>query len=136
MAPMLGPIGHLAALAAYGFRRGAQVRHDLDAHRELAWAQAGVAELPRGLEIQWLGTAGFRLSYQGQHLLIDPYLTRLPLGDLLRRRVVRADAAAWPRCPIRSRSWSATPTSITPSTCRRWRPAPAVRSTARARWPT
>lgn len=91
MAPMLGPIGHLAALAAYGFRRGAQVRHDLDAHRELAWARAGVAELPRGLEIQWLGTAGFRLSYQGQHLLIDPYLTRLPLGDLLRRRVVRAD---------------------------------------------
>jgi hypothetical protein len=107
MAPMLGPIGHLAALAAYGFRRGAQVRHDLDAHRELAWAQAGVAELPRGLEIQWLGTAGFRLSYQGQHLLIDPYLTRLPLGDLAappggaRRRRAPGRAARSDRDPGR-----------------------------------
>lgn len=87
---VLGPIGHLAALAAYGFRRGSQVRHDLDAHRELAWRDA---DLPPGLALAWLGTAGFRLTYQGQHLLIDPYLTRLPLGDLLRRRVVRADAA-------------------------------------------
>lgn len=92
MGHMLGPLGHLAALAGYGVRRGRQVSHDLDAHRELGWGRAA-AELPAGLELEWLGTAGFRLTYQGQHLLIDPYLTRLPLGDLLRRRVVPADAA-------------------------------------------
>ena len=90
---MFGPFGHLAALAAYGLRRGSQVRHDLDAHRELRWAAARSHELPAGLELAWLGTAGFRISYQGQHLLIDPYLTRFPLGDLVRRQVVRADAA-------------------------------------------
>ena len=88
---VLGPIGHLAALAAYGVRRRHQIDHDQDAHREHLWtAPRG---LPAGLELAWLGTAGFRLTYQGQHLLIDPYLTRLPLGDLLRRRVVPADVA-------------------------------------------
>lgn len=92
MRRVLGPLGHLAALAAYGARRGRQVDHDLDAHRALTWT-AGDG-LPRGLTLEWLGTAGFRLTYEGQHLLIDPYLTRLPLGDLLRRRVVPADAAA------------------------------------------
>lgn len=87
---MLGPIGHLASLAAYGVRKRSQTRHDLDAHRALAWR---AADLPAGLSLEWLGTAGFRLTYAGQHLLIDPYLTRLPLGALLRRRVVPADEA-------------------------------------------
>src|SRR6187551_1683285 len=32
--------------------------------------------LPPGLELEWLGTAGFRLGYQGTQILIDPYLTR------------------------------------------------------------
>lgn len=91
---MLGPIGHLASLAGYGFVRGARQRHDLDAHRELAWQRsARAADLPRGLELAWLGTAGFRLTYEGQHVLIDPYLTRLPFRDLLFRRVVAADEA-------------------------------------------
>lgn len=44
--------------------------------------------LPTGLELTWLGTAGFRLAYQDTVVLIDPYVTRLPLTDLLRRRVV------------------------------------------------
>src|SRR5687768_3498919 len=91
---MLGPLGHLAALAAYGVRRGARARHDHDAHRELDWRRSPrAADLPRGLELAWLGTAGFRLTYEGQHLLIDPYLTRLPFRDLVRRRVVAADVA-------------------------------------------
>ena len=33
-------------------------------------------------------TAGFELAYEGFHLLIDPYVTRVGLGDLLRRRTV------------------------------------------------
>lgn len=91
---MLGPIGHLAALAAYGVRKGPQTRHDLDAHRALGWERsARAADLPAGLALEWLGTAGFRLTYEGQHLLIDPYVTRLSIGDLLRRRVIAADAA-------------------------------------------
>ena len=44
--------------------------------------------LPRGLEVTWLGTAGFRFAYEGTVLLIDPYVTRLGLGALVRRRVV------------------------------------------------
>ena len=36
----------------------------------------------------WVRTAGFRFEYQGVVVWIDPYVTRLPLGDLLRRRVV------------------------------------------------
>lgn len=50
--------------------------------------------LPPGLELRWIGTAGFRLAYQGTVLWIDPYVTRLPLGDLVRRRVVPSDDLA------------------------------------------
>lgn len=44
--------------------------------------------LPKGLELTWIGTAGFRLAYQGVVVWIDPYVTRLSLPDLLRRRAV------------------------------------------------
>jgi L-ascorbate metabolism protein UlaG (beta-lactamase superfamily) len=50
--------------------------------------------LPPGLELRWIGTAGFRLAYEGTVIWIDPYVTRLPLGDLVRRRVVPADEGA------------------------------------------
>ena len=49
--------------------------------------------LARGLELEWLGTAGYRLTYEGQTLLIDPYLTRVPLRDVLRRAPALADPA-------------------------------------------
>ena len=44
--------------------------------------------LAKGLELTWVGTAGFRLAYQGVVVWIDPYVTRLSLPDLLRRKVV------------------------------------------------
>ncbi len=50
--------------------------------------------LPKGLELTWLGTAGFRLAYQGVVVWIDPYVTRLSLVDLVRRRVVPASQEA------------------------------------------
>jgi L-ascorbate metabolism protein UlaG (beta-lactamase superfamily) len=50
--------------------------------------------LPPGLELTWIGTAGFRLAYQGTVVWIDPYVTRLSLRDLLGRRVVPASAGA------------------------------------------
>lgn len=90
--PMPGPLGHLASLLAYLPQRRARATADAATHRDLAWSRSPRADdLPAGLELEWLGTAGFRLSYQGQHLLIDPYLTRLPLAAVLRRRVVAAD---------------------------------------------
>ncbi|HVV88784.1 MAG TPA: MBL fold metallo-hydrolase [Kofleriaceae bacterium] len=93
---MLGPVGHVGALFAYAFTRRRHQRDDAAAQAELAWRGEG---LPPGLELEWLGAAGFRLTYEGQHLLVDPYLTRLPLGDLLRRRVVPAAPAALAHVP-------------------------------------
>jgi L-ascorbate metabolism protein UlaG (beta-lactamase superfamily) len=90
---VLGPLGHIASLLAYATRRGRQSTADASTHADLAWERSPRAgDLPAGVELEWLGTAGFRITYQGQHLLIDPYVTRLPLGDLVRRRVVPADA--------------------------------------------
>ena len=93
---MLGPFGHAGALLRYAFTRKRQQRDDAAAQHELAWSGAG---LPPGLELEWLGAAGFRITYQGQHLLIDPYLTRITMGDLLRRRVVPAAPAQLERVP-------------------------------------
>ncbi len=91
---MLGPIGHLASLLAWRARKDARSSGDHATHRDLAWERSARAgDLPPGLELAWLGTAGFRLSYRGQHLLIDPYLTRLSFTDLVRRRLVSADLA-------------------------------------------
>lgn len=61
--------------------------------------------LPAGLELDWLGTAGYRISYAGQTLLIDPYLSRVPLSSVLRGRPALPDplvlaAAAVAREPV------------------------------------
>ncbi|MGI8921526.1 MAG: MBL fold metallo-hydrolase [Solirubrobacteraceae bacterium] len=56
--------------------------------RELA---STALELPRGLELEWLGVAGYRLSYEGQTLYVDPYLSRVPLSAVLRRAPALAD---------------------------------------------
>ncbi|HEY8493870.1 MAG TPA: MBL fold metallo-hydrolase [Myxococcota bacterium] len=90
---MLEPLRHIAALLAYLPRRRAQAAADASTHRDLAWSRSARAgDLPPGLELEWLGTAGFRISYEGRHLLIDPYLTRVPLGAVLLGRVVPPDA--------------------------------------------
>jgi L-ascorbate metabolism protein UlaG (beta-lactamase superfamily) len=44
-----------------------------------------------GLELEWLGVAGYRLSYQGETIYIDPYLSRVPLSSVLRRAPALAD---------------------------------------------
>lgn len=63
---------------------------DLQTLRALEGAQL---ELPPGLRIEWLGVSGYRLSYEGVSLLIDPYLSRVALRALLLRRPARPDAA-------------------------------------------
>lgn len=72
------------AIAALRHRNDPSVQADLD------WRRHDV-ELPAGLELQWLGTAGFRLSYERTTVLIDPYLSRAPLGSIARRTVLRSD---------------------------------------------
>lgn len=81
---MLGPAGHVAGFLAYVATARRQHASDRATVAQLAWSDS----LPPGLELTWLGTAGFRLAYQGTVLWIDPYVTRLSLRDLLARRVV------------------------------------------------
>jgi len=92
---VLGAVGHLASLIAFLTRREARRRADVSAAEDLAWTRSRRGDdLPSGLSLRWLGTAGFALSYQGFDLLIDPYLTRLPFLDVVRRRAAPVDDAA------------------------------------------
>ncbi len=43
-------------------------------------------DLPAGLDVEWLGVSGYRLTYQGVTLFIDPYVSRVPLRALVLRR--------------------------------------------------
>src|SRR5215211_3016754 len=43
-------------------------------------------DLPAGLDVVWLGVSGYRLTYEGVSLFIDPYVSRVPLRALLLRR--------------------------------------------------
>ena len=69
-------------------------RDDSAVQRDLNWGLAEADhDLPAGLALQWLGTAGFRLTYEGTTLLIDPYVSRAPLATVARlRRPLHADA--------------------------------------------
>jgi L-ascorbate metabolism protein UlaG (beta-lactamase superfamily) len=87
---VLGPLGHVGGLFAYLATARRQHASDLTTARQLAWS----GDLPPGLELTWLGTAGFRIAYQGTVVLIDPYVTRLSLRDLLARRPVPASERA------------------------------------------
>ena len=60
-------------------RRVTTVADDLQALREFERVPLG---LPDGLELEWLGVAGYRLSYEGVSILLDPYVSRVPLGSL------------------------------------------------------
>src|SRR3954469_2627183 len=62
----------------------AQALHELE---------AGPLDLPPGLEISWLGVSGYRLTYEGVSIFIDPYVSRVPLRALLLRRTALPDPA-------------------------------------------
>lgn len=85
---------HLASFGRFLARREERERTDTAALRDLA---AKTLPLPPGLEIEWLGTAGYRLTYEGHTLLIDPYLTRVPLSAVFQRRPALADPAVHER---------------------------------------
>jgi L-ascorbate metabolism protein UlaG (beta-lactamase superfamily) len=63
----------------------------------LAEMEARPADLPAGLEVEWLGVSGYRISCEGKTLFIDPYLSRVPLRNLLMRRPTLPDPAALDR---------------------------------------
>ncbi len=58
--------------------------------RELA---ARPLDLAQGLELEWLGVAGYRLTYEGRTIYIDPYVSRVPLASVIRRAPALADRA-------------------------------------------
>jgi L-ascorbate metabolism protein UlaG (beta-lactamase superfamily) len=91
---MAGPLTHLGDLARARLRRRADARDDGQALGEL---EAAALELPAGLELEWLGVSGYRMSFEGQTIFIDPYVSRVPFGDLLRRRPTLPDPAALDR---------------------------------------
>jgi L-ascorbate metabolism protein UlaG (beta-lactamase superfamily) len=91
---MAGPLRHLGELAKARATRRASERADTQALVEL---EARPLELPAGLEVEWLGVSGYRLSYEGRTLFVDPYLSRVPLRDLVLRRQAMPDPVALDR---------------------------------------
>lgn len=69
---------------------GSRHRNDRSAAAATNWRNSDLA-LPPGLSIQWLGTAGFALSYEGTTVVTDPYLSRAPFGHLVRGRTLGID---------------------------------------------
>lgn len=91
---MAGPLRHLGELAKAQARRRSAARDDAQAVAELEARPLG---LPAGLEVEWLGVSGYRLTHEGHTLFVDPYLSRVPFRDLLRRRRALPDPAALDR---------------------------------------
>jgi L-ascorbate metabolism protein UlaG (beta-lactamase superfamily) len=88
------PLRHLAELAKARVRKRSSERHDEQALSEL---ERRSLELPDGLEVEWLGVSGYRLTHEGQTLFVDPYLSRVPFRDLVLRRRTLPDRAALDR---------------------------------------
>jgi len=91
---MTGPLGHLAELARARATRRSSARADTQALGEL---EARPLALPAGLEVEWLGVSGYRLTCEGQTLFVDPYLSRVPFRDLVLRRTALPDPVALDR---------------------------------------
>ncbi len=81
---------YLADFARFLAARDGQERDDAQALTELESVPLG---LPDGLELQWLGVSGYRISYAGHTLFIDPYVSRVSLRALLRREPAQPDPA-------------------------------------------
>src|SRR5256886_1660856 len=64
---------------------------DATALAELSGSAAQSIALPAGLELESLGVAGYRMTYLGSSIYIDPYVSRVPFGAVLRGRRALAD---------------------------------------------
>jgi L-ascorbate metabolism protein UlaG (beta-lactamase superfamily) len=88
------PLRHLGELVKARATRHSSRREDGQAVAEL---EARPLELPAGLDMEWLGVSGYRITYEGRTLFIDPYLSRVPFRDLVLRRPTLPDPAALDR---------------------------------------
>jgi L-ascorbate metabolism protein UlaG (beta-lactamase superfamily) len=88
------PLRHLGELVRARATRRSAERDDGHALSEL---ERRPLRLPDGLEIEWLGVSGYRITFEGQTLFVDPYLSRVPFRDLLLRRQALPDPAALDR---------------------------------------
>lgn len=91
---MAGPLRHLGDLAKARLTRHSAQSEDGQALGEL---ETSPLELPAGLEVEWLGVSGYRMTFEGKTLFIDPYVSRVPFSDLLRRRPTLPDPEALDR---------------------------------------
>src|SRR5262245_10537416 len=80
---MFRAVRHAGELVASAATKRSRLRHDGQALDEL---EMDTLDLPAGLEIEWLGVSGYRITHQGRTLYVDPYVSRVPLSSLLRRR--------------------------------------------------
>lgn len=93
-------MSHLGSLIQYLIHKKERLANDRSAHLELQLRgpggelslDAARGVLPRGLTIEWLGTSGFMLNYEGTTLVIDPYLSRAPMREMLLMRPLAIDA--------------------------------------------
>src|SRR5215203_5079714 len=90
----MGALRHLGDLAR---ARATRRSSDVSDRQQLAELEARALQLPPGLEVEWLGVSGYRLSYEGRTLFVDPYLSRIPLRSLLSRRPALPSEAALDR---------------------------------------
>lgn len=85
---------HLGELAGAAVNKRARLKDDGQALGEL---EAKPLELPVGLEIEWLGVSGYRITFEGRTLYVDPYVSRVPLSSMLLRRPATPDPDAMRR---------------------------------------
>jgi L-ascorbate metabolism protein UlaG (beta-lactamase superfamily) len=88
---------HFASLGRFAAQHERRAQADTAALAELATAAGRTLSLPAELELEWLGVAGYRLTYCGQSIYIDPYVSRAPLSSVFRGRPALADVAAQER---------------------------------------
>jgi len=94
---MTSPLRHALDLVSYAATRRSHDRHDASTVADLMVEPSDLG-LPPGLEVRWLGVAGFALSYRGTTVLIDPFVSRVPMADMMKRRALvpsRALIDAW-----------------------------------------
>jgi L-ascorbate metabolism protein UlaG (beta-lactamase superfamily) len=94
---MSGLAAHFASLGRFIATHEQRAAADEAALAELSGAAAQTLGLPPRLQLEWLGTAGYRLTFEGQTLYVDPYVSRVTLREVLRRRRALADDAALQR---------------------------------------
>ncbi len=82
--------GHLKRFVRFVAQRERREREDAASLAQLA---ARRLPLPAGLELRWLGVAGYRISYEGHVLYVDPYVSRVPFRAVLSKRPALADLA-------------------------------------------